>query len=95
MAEVILLLAGVAVLAGMAWWLTHRTTASADEEAPGEPEWCGECGEYLADDEPRCKVVQQFTDPDGSGWGMTAYFHPGCCPVDDPEHVHAGAGRGA
>lgn len=66
----------------------RRADDQPTEQVTPDDVWCGECGETITG--PYCRVTQQFDDPDGSGWAMTAEFHPDHCPVEDPDHVHAG-----
>jgi hypothetical protein len=58
------------------------------ERPPAKVYECGECAHVI--DGPRCHVVEHDEDPmTGEGFAMVADFHPGCCPVIDPAHVHA------
>jgi hypothetical protein len=69
----------IAIACGVLLWLTR------DRPEPFE---CGTCGK--AGSGARCRVIEQDEDPvTGEGWAMVADFHPECCPVIDPDHVHA------
>lgn len=62
----------------------------SDRDDPLPVEECDACGQPIVTD--RCKLVETGDGPDGSGWAMTATFHPcdACCPIVDPDHRHAG-----
>lgn len=86
-AGIVLFLGGLSILG---WRLSAGPAPEPEPEAPAvRPEDCAECGEPITG--PTCKVVDTDEDPlTGEGFAMVAYFHPGCCPVIDPAHVHAG-----
>lgn len=48
---------------------------------------CAVCGRVITAD--RCALVQLRHDELGD-YAVTATFHPQCCPIDAPDHAHAG-----